>query len=172
MVVWLVPDHLGWPNWTGTLVCRWYNLPHLLIKWWPVKCRIEHRVFDYILETRVRNYSQLKRWISARGTKNGLLYLSLADFYSTIVRSHWVLWYSCRRLSFGQKSLTLDDCLKLKLKANAVWRSRILRDKYWWPHGSDCIIDHIHAPFDIICEPVWIWNYKISRLMHVVLQFH
>ena len=42
-----------------------------------------------------------------RGTKYGQLKFSQTDFYSIIVGSHWVVWYSCRSLSFGQKSLLM-----------------------------------------------------------------
>ena len=42
-----------------------------------------------------------------RGTKNGQLKFSQTDFYSIIVGSHWVVRYSCRSLSFGQKSLLM-----------------------------------------------------------------
>ena len=59
------------------------------------------------LESKKLHSSKKMNIFLRRGTKNGQLKFSQTDFFSIIVGSLWVVWYSCRSLSFGQKSLLI-----------------------------------------------------------------
>ena len=59
------------------------------------------------LESKKLHSSKKMNIFLRRGTKNGQLKFSQTDFFSIIVGSLWVVWYPCRSLSFGQKSLLI-----------------------------------------------------------------